>query len=75
LLLKEPIFMGSGELDQLDKIFKTLGTPTDESWKGWRNLKHANILMAAKKGCKNKLRDKFPKIALEENDMYLSDLG
>ena len=75
LLLKEPIFMGSGELDQLDKIFKTLGTPTDELWKGWKNLRHAKVISAAKKGCKNKLRDKFPKFALEENDMYLTDLG
>ena len=74
LLLKEPIFMGNGELDQLDKIFKMLGTPTDETWKGWRSLKHAKLI-SAKKGCKSKLRDKFPKIALEDNDMYLTDTG
>ena len=67
--------MGSGELDQIDKIFKTLGTPTDENWKGWRSLKHAKLIQAAKKGCKNKLRDKFPKMAFDINDMYLSDLG
>ena len=74
LLLKEPIFMGNGELDQLDKIFKLLGTPTDESWKGWRSLKHAKLI-SARKGGKSKLRDKFPKIALEDNDMYLTDNG
>mmetsp|Transcript_25990 Transcript_25990/g.30004 ORF Transcript_25990/g.30004 Transcript_25990/m.30004 type:complete len:158 (-) Transcript_25990:24-497(-) len=66
--------MGSGELDQIDKIFKMLGTPTDETWKGWRSLKHAKLI-SSKKGQKSKLRDKFPKIPMEENDMYLTDTG
>lgn len=75
LLLKEPLFMGTTEPEQVDRIFKVMGVPTDEIWKGWRLLKHAKLLQMGKKGSKNKLRDKFPKVAIEENDMYLSDLG
>ncbi|CAI2367354.1 unnamed protein product [Moneuplotes crassus] len=75
LLLKEPLFMGTNELEQIDKIFKIMSIPTEETWKGWRSLKHAKLIQPGKKGSKNKLRDKFPKMALEENDMYLSDLG
>ncbi|KAG8348160.1 Protein kinase domain [Trypanosoma vivax] len=29
-----PIFRGDSNYDQLDKIFYTLGTPTEETWKG-----------------------------------------
>jgi len=66
--------MGTGEIDQINKIFKTIGTPSDKNWKGWRSLKHAKMV-ASKKSCKNKLRDKFPKMPLEDNDMYLSEIG
>ncbi|CAI4226060.1 unnamed protein product [Auanema sp. JU1783] len=32
LLLRNPIFPGESDLDQLCKIFKVLGTPTEEDW-------------------------------------------
>lgn len=41
LLKKEAMLQGRGELDQLDKIFKLLGTPNDESWPGFRSLPNA----------------------------------
>lgn len=75
LLLKEPLFMGSGEIEQIIKIFKLLGTPSDEQWKGWKSLKHAKLVPGSKKASKSKLRDKFPKIAVDERDMFLSDVG
>ncbi|CAF1242675.1 unnamed protein product [Adineta steineri] len=31
---KRPLFQGDSEIDQLFRIFRTLGTPTDESWPG-----------------------------------------
>lgn len=31
---KRPLFHGDSEIDQLFRIFRTLGTPTDETWKG-----------------------------------------
>ena len=32
LLLRVPFLPGDSDLDQLSKIFETLGTPTEESW-------------------------------------------
>jgi hypothetical protein len=29
---KKPLFMGDSEIDQIFKIFKVLGTPTDGNW-------------------------------------------
>lgn len=31
---KRPLFHGDSEIDQLFRIFRTLGTPTDENWPG-----------------------------------------
>lgn len=33
-LIKRAIFPGDSEIDQLYKIFKVLGTPTEEMWEG-----------------------------------------
>ena len=33
-----PLFPGSSELDQINKICKILGTPSRESWPGGYNL-------------------------------------
>ncbi len=38
LLLKHPLFPGEGEIDQISKIFKILGIPTEESWPGVSSL-------------------------------------
>jgi len=35
-----PTFPGDSEIGTLFKIFKTVGTPTDESWPGLRELEH-----------------------------------
>ena len=40
LILKTPLFMGSNELDQLDKIFKVLGNPNDENWPEWKTSRY-----------------------------------
>jgi serine/threonine protein kinase len=34
MLAKRPLFPGDSEIDQLFRIFRTLGTPTEESWRG-----------------------------------------
>ena len=44
LVNKKPLFMGKQEAEQIDLIFKTFGTPSDESWPGWRNQKYAKTL-------------------------------
>ncbi|KAJ7957597.1 Kinase family protein [Quillaja saponaria] len=38
LLSKEPLFNGKTEFDQLDKIFRTLGTPNETIWYGFAKL-------------------------------------
>ncbi|KAM9138702.1 cyclin-dependent kinase 7 isoform 1-T1 [Pangshura tecta] len=38
LLLRVPFLPGDSDLDQLTKIFETLGTPTEEQWPGMSNL-------------------------------------
>ncbi|KIX96611.1 uncharacterized protein Z520_07877 [Fonsecaea multimorphosa CBS 102226] len=44
LVTKEPLFQGRNEVDQLSKIFGLLGTPTRESWPGFRSLPNAKAL-------------------------------
>jgi cell division cycle 2-like protein len=38
LLLGRVLMRGSGELEQINCIFRTLGTPTEASWPGWQQL-------------------------------------
>jgi cyclin-dependent kinase 7 len=38
LYLREPIFRGEGDIDQLSKIFGIIGTPDDENWPNAKNL-------------------------------------
>ncbi|KAK0539683.1 hypothetical protein OC842_000874 [Tilletia horrida] len=41
LMLREPMFMGKNEADQIVKIFKLLGQPTEQSWPGYTKLPEA----------------------------------
>lgn len=36
---KRPLFHGDSEIDQLFRIFRTMGTPTEENWPGVTSLK------------------------------------
>lgn len=38
LVLRDQLFRGQKELEHLDAVFRVLGTPTDESWPGWKTL-------------------------------------
>jgi len=39
IILGRPIFTGKAEMDQLKLIFDLIGTPTERSWEGFRELK------------------------------------
>ena len=44
LLLRRPLLMGSGEIDQIDKICKLLGSPTVEQWPGLADMPDGKLL-------------------------------
>jgi len=44
LLTREPVFQGKNEVGQLSAIFGLIGTPTAESWPGFRSLANAKTL-------------------------------
>ena len=67
LILRDQLFKGNGEADQIDIIFKHLGTPTDETWPGWKNLKFSQNF-ANKKYTGNRLGER---IKLSEEGMDL----
>ncbi|XP_078441447.1 protein kinase superfamily protein isoform X2 [Wolffia australiana] len=58
LLAKEPLFNGKTEFDQLDKIFRILGTPNEKIWPGFPKLPGVKVNFV--KQPFNKLREKFP---------------
>ncbi|KAG8082455.1 hypothetical protein GUJ93_ZPchr0014g47246 [Zizania palustris] len=58
LLAKEPLFNGKTEFEQLDKIFRTLGTPNEKIWPGYAKLPGVRVNFV--KQPYNRLRDKFP---------------
>nr|WNT93103.1 CDKG1-1 protein [Phyllostachys edulis] len=58
LLSKEPLFNGKTEIDQLNKIFKILGTPNEQIWPGYSKLPGASVKFVKQQY--NRLRDKFP---------------
>jgi len=72
-LTRKPLLPGRGEMDQLEKMFDLLGSPTKEQWPDFENLKHAKNFRWAKNK-KSKLRNKFPKQNFG-GGFYLDDLG
>jgi cell division cycle 2-like protein len=44
-LISQPLFPGKSEIDQLDRIFRTLGMPTERIWPGFSKLPHSDKLV------------------------------
>lgn len=65
LLLGKPLFRGEAQLDQLYKIFGTLGTPTEASWPGVTQLPGFTSSFPAWK--EQELASIFPSV-VQEND-------
>ncbi|KAK7330601.1 hypothetical protein VNO77_24798 [Canavalia gladiata] len=72
LIAKEPLFRGKSELEQLDKIFRTLGTPDEKIWPGLSKLPGARANFV--KQPYNMLRKKFPATSFTGSPV-LSELG
>lgn len=60
-LAKEPLFNGKSEVDQLDKIYKTLGTPNETIWPDYAKLPGVKCHFVRQPF--NRLREKFPPTA------------
>ncbi|XP_038704778.1 cyclin-dependent kinase G-2-like isoform X2 [Tripterygium wilfordii] len=72
LLAKEPLFNGKTEFDQLDKIFRSLGTPNEAIWPGFSKLPGVKVNFV--KHQYNMLRKKFPVTSFTGSPV-LSDAG
>ncbi|OVA15389.1 Protein kinase domain [Macleaya cordata] len=72
LLSKEPLFNGKTEFDQLDKIFRTLGTPSETIWPGFSKLPGVKVNFVRHQY--NLLRKKFPPTSFTGSPV-LSDAG
>ncbi|XP_024025720.1 cyclin-dependent kinase G-2 isoform X1 [Morus notabilis] len=72
LLSKEPLFNGKTEFDQLDKIFRILGTPNETIWPGYSKLPGVKVNFV--KHQYNLLRKKFPATSFTGSPV-LSDSG
>ncbi|CAO2828937.1 unnamed protein product [Amaranthus hypochondriacus] len=72
LLSKEPLFNGKSEIDQLDKIYRILGTPNETIWPGFSKLPHVRAKYVTHQY--NQLRKKFPATSFTGSPV-LSDAG
>eukprot|EP00563_Minutocellus_polymorphus_P014550 CAMPEP_0181060926 /NCGR_PEP_ID=MMETSP1070-20121207/22239_1 /TAXON_ID=265543 /ORGANISM="Minutocellus polymorphus, Strain NH13" /LENGTH=974 /DNA_ID=CAMNT_0023140829 /DNA_START=44 /DNA_END=2969 /DNA_ORIENTATION=- len=60
LINGRPLFTGKSEMEQLSLIFDMIGTPTEQNWEGFRDLKHirtGEVTIDDRK--KGKLRKKY----------------
>ncbi|KAI3877597.1 hypothetical protein MKX03_037730 [Papaver bracteatum] len=69
---KKPLFTGKTEVDQLDKIFRILGTPNETIWPGFSKLPGVKVNFL--KHPYNLLRKKFPATSFTGSPI-LSDSG
>jgi len=59
LLAKKPLLKGQTEIDQVDKMFKLFGTPTEAIWPGLNDLPNTKRIKFNNQPY-NKLRQEFP---------------
>lgn len=72
LLAKDALFKGKTEVDQIDKIFRMLGTPDEKS--GLSKLPGFKV-NSVKQPCYNHLRKKFPAASFTGSSPVLSESG
>lgn len=74
LLQGEPLFRARSEMELIDVIFRTLGTPTTTSWPGWKELKFSHLFEGH--DCKvNTLCNVFAGFAFGDEDNMITDSG
>jgi cell division cycle 2-like len=79
LLRKEPLLQGKTEADQLSKIFSLVGTPSEQSWPGFRRLPNARALRIPLSKPENSgaalLRPQFPLLTASGVDLLAAMLS
>ena len=76
LLKKEAMMQGQGEIDQIDKIFKMVGSPNEKSWPDFTSLPNTSILRWKNKGNKPpKIYEMFPVNSFSGGQSYLDPNG
>lgn len=70
LLHMEPLFPGKSEVDELNRIFKLLGTPSEKSWEGYRSLPGVSKIKFVDYPI-SRIRDKFPERMLSDAGLTL----
>ncbi len=66
----EPLFTGKSEQDQLNRIFKLLGTPSERIWSGYSKLPLANKMKFVEYPISH-LRNKFTPQMLSDEGLKL----
>ncbi|KAK6732778.1 hypothetical protein RB195_016881 [Necator americanus] len=69
-VLLKPLFPGNGELDEINKIFTELGTPSDTIWEGYSDLPGPKLMKLGNYPY-NQLRKKFPASLMNESGFKL----
>ncbi|XP_074102100.1 cyclin dependent kinase 11B pitslre isoform X2 [Cotesia typhae] len=70
LIRMEALFPGKSEIDQLQKIFKELGTPSDRIWPGYSKLPVVSKIPFAQSYPVNNLKQRFS-LKLSDNGIEL----
>lgn len=72
LLMRQPLFPGKNEKDQMDKVFELCGTPNETNWPGCSSLPYFNMAhKPEKEQLPNRLKQRFEKKNIEPHAIEL----
>lgn len=74
MLSGKPLLPGEGEADQLSRIFRLLGAPSEDRWPGVSLLPNFNRVTASRAPSRGKLRELFPSTSFS-GGIFLGDQG
>ena len=77
LVAKDAVLQGQGELDQIDRIFRLVGVPDDNTWPGFSNLPNVGLFRWKPKSASDAMLPKmFPVAApVSGNRAFLDSNG